>query len=117
MENYLIKFHKKLKGSSIFNKVAYFKNILYIPPLTEILREKCAPYLEFFWSVFSHIRTEYGELIRISLHSVFSPNVGKMRIAEKSKYGHFSRSENHKKTCGFLVISGGAEREKSHEMD
>ena len=25
------------------------------------LREKCS-YLEFFWSVFSHIRTEYGEI-------------------------------------------------------
>ena len=26
------------------------------------LREKC-PYLEFFWVVFSHIRTEYGEVV------------------------------------------------------
>ena len=28
------------------------------------LRKKC-PYLEFFWSVFSHIWTEYGEILRI----------------------------------------------------
>ena len=28
------------------------------------LREKC-PNLEFFWSVFPCIRTEYGELLRI----------------------------------------------------
>ena len=27
------------------------------------LREKC-PYSEFFWSVFSRIRTEYGEILR-----------------------------------------------------
>ena len=37
------------------------------------LREKC-PYLKFFWSVFSRIRTEYGEIRSIS---VFSPNAGK----------------------------------------
>ena len=33
------------------------------------LREKCQ-YLEFFWSVFSRIRTEYGEILRISPYSV-----------------------------------------------
>ena len=33
------------------------------------LREKC-PYSELFWSVFSRIRTEYGEILRISLYSV-----------------------------------------------
>ena len=33
------------------------------------LREKC-PYSEFFWPVFSRIRTEYGELLCISLYSV-----------------------------------------------
>ena len=27
------------------------------------MREKC-PYSEFFWSVFSRIRTEYGEILR-----------------------------------------------------
>ena len=41
------------------------------------LLEKC-PYSEFFWSVFSRIRTEYGP--------------------ENSEYGHFSRSVNWK-TC------------------
>ena len=33
------------------------------------LREKC-PYSEFFWSVFSCIRTEYGERQSISPYSV-----------------------------------------------
>ena len=55
------------------------------------LREKC-PYLELFWSVFSQIRTEYGEILRIQwiLHispntlntrylSVFSPNAVKYK--------------------------------------
>ena len=34
------------------------------------LREKC-PYSEFFWSVYSRIRTEYGKI------PVFSPTAGK----------------------------------------
>ena len=34
-----------------------------------ILRKKC-PYSEFFWSVFSRIWTEYGEILSISLYSV-----------------------------------------------
>ena len=34
----------------------------------------------FFWSVFSHIRTEYGEILRTRKNSVF---------------GHFSRSVKH----------------------
>ena len=40
-------------------------------PITGTLREKC-PYSEFFWSVFSTIRTEYGpEKIQIrTLHAV-----------------------------------------------
>ena len=33
------------------------------------LREKC-PYLDFLQSVFSHIRTEYGEILRISPYLV-----------------------------------------------
>ena len=32
---------------------------------------------EFSWSVFSCIRTEYGEILRIPYLSVFSPNVEK----------------------------------------
>ena len=33
------------------------------------LREKCQ-YLELFWSAFFLIRTEYGEILRISPYSV-----------------------------------------------
>ena len=33
------------------------------------MREKCL-YCEFFWSVFSRIRTEYGEMQSISQYSV-----------------------------------------------
>ena len=49
------------------------------------LREKC-PYLELFLSAFTCIRTEYGEILRISPYSV------RMRENEEqnnSEYGHF----------------------------
>ena len=52
------------------------------------LREKC-PHLEFFWSVFSRIRTEYRELRSTS------PNLVQMREntdQKNSSYGHLSRS-------------------------
>ena len=44
------------------------------PRIPDSLREKC-PYSESYWSVFSGIRTEYGE------------------IKKNSKYGHFLRSD------------------------
>ena len=40
----------------------------------------------FFWSVFSHIRTEYGEILRIQ------SKCGKIRTIKNSVFGHFSRS-------------------------
>ena len=43
------------------------------------LLEKCQ-YSESFWSVFFRIRTEYGEILRISPYSVWMENtVGKIR--------------------------------------
>ena len=46
----------------------------YFPIL--FLRKK-HPYSELFWSIFSRIRTDYGEVLRISPYSVFNPNTGK----------------------------------------
>ena len=40
------------------------KHIVYL-----VLRKKC-PYSELFWSAYSRIRTEYGEILRISPYSV-----------------------------------------------
>ena len=42
---------------------------VYLSFISHTLREKC-PYSEFFWSVFSRIRTEYGEILRTSAYSV-----------------------------------------------
>ena len=48
------------------------------------LREKC-PYLEFFWTVFSRIWTEYGGIRRENSDQ------------KNSEYGHFLRNvvSNH----------------------
>ena len=53
-----------------------------------ILREKC-PYSEIFWSVFSRIQTEYGEIWSTSPYSV---RMWENTDQENSEYGHFSRS-------------------------
>ena len=55
------------------------------------LREKCL-HSELFLSTFSRIRTEYGEILRISPYSV------RMRENEdqnNSEYGHFLRRARH----------------------
>ena len=47
------------------------------------LCEKC-PYSELFWSVFSHIRIEYGEIQSISQYSV---RMRENKDQNNSKYG------------------------------
>ena len=49
------------------------------------------PYQELFWSAFSRIQTEYGEILRISPHSVrMRENVG----LNNSEHGLSLRSES-----------------------
>ena len=52
------------------------------------LHKKCL-YSEFFWSVFSRIRTEYVEILLMSPYSVRMRENTDHKISE---YGHFSRS-------------------------
>ena len=67
--------------------------------------EKC-PYSELFWSVFSHIWTEYVEILRISPYSV---RLRENTDQNNSEYGHFLRSdtniENLILSPGFLVTN------------
>ena len=51
------------------------------------LREE-SPYSEFFRSVFSRIRTEYGEILNISLYLIW---IWENAEQKNSKYGNFSR--------------------------
>ena len=60
----------------------------YMNPLWWLLREKC-PYLELFWSAFSFILTEYGEIRSISPYSV---QMRENADQNNSEYGHFLRS-------------------------
>ena len=63
----MISSHVATKSST---KLFLMNNLLSIQQYrNHSLRKKC-PYLELFWSVFSRIRTEYGEILRISAYSV-----------------------------------------------
>ena len=66
--------------------------------------EKC-PYLEFYWSAFSHIRTEYGELLRKSSYSL---QMQENTDQENSKYAPFLLNVSHLKIfiTFFEPISG-----------
>ena len=55
----------------------------------QTLRKKF-PYSELFWSVYSRIRTEYGEIRSISSYSV---RMWENKDQNNSEYGHFSRIE------------------------
>ena len=64
------------------------------------LSEKCR-YSEFFWSVFSRIRTEYEQILRISPYSIRIQENGDQKISE---YGHFSRSASLKDRMTYFNI-------------
>ena len=53
---------------------------------------KCVQIRSFFWSVFSRIRTEFGEILHISLYSV---RIREIRTRKNSVFEHFSRSESY----------------------
>ena len=66
----------------------------------DALRKKC-PYSQFFWSVFFRIRTEYGDILRIS------PYLVRMREntdQKNSENGHLSRSDDVSRTILILDI-------------
>ena len=69
------------RGSKI--KLKALLNIMKLP-----LREKC-PYLELFWSAFSCIQAEYGEILRIYSYSV---RMRENAEQNNSEYGHLLRS-------------------------
>ena len=67
----------------------YYNKSLFISFWKNVrLQEKCL-YSELFWSVFSRIRSEYGEILGISPYSV---RVRENTDQNNSEYGHFLRS-------------------------
>ena len=64
----------------------------------------------FFWSVFSRIRTEYGEMFCISPYSVrmrslhIQSECGKIRTRKNSVFGHISHSVNLLESVDFSAF-------------
>ena len=78
-----IAFNTELHGRKI--NVPGYQEVRFLCHLLFSLRKK-SPYLKLFWSVFSRIRTEYGEMQSISPCSVrMRENVDQ----NNSDYGHF----------------------------
>ena len=78
---------KELQPFCIYDDPAY-------PIPYNTLRKKC-PYLELFWSAFSRIRTEYGEIRNISPYSV---RMRENTEQNNSEYGHFLSSKIDQET-------------------
>ena len=74
----------------LFGFVFFYIDMMTVPVfllLTLKLREKY-PYPEFFWSVFSRIGTEYGEILLISPYSI---QIWKNTDQKNSEYTRFLR--------------------------
>ena len=66
------------------------------------MREKC-PYSKLFWSIFSRIRTEYEEILRLS---PYSARMRENMDQNNSEYGQFLRSEGVLENTCSLRASG-----------
>ena len=69
--------------------------------VTYALRKKC-PYSELFWSVFSHIWTESGEIRSISPYSI---RMRENADQNNSEHGHFSRSDSDMLTGNLFTMA------------
>ena len=102
-------------GLSILRKVYVGKLILYHWSL-----RKKYPYLEFFWSIFSCIRTKYGK-VRSNL-SVFTLNAGKYELEKLRIRSLFTQCVSfytpwkYQKNRGFLMLLRCIGRDWWHEM-
>ena len=63
-------------------------NQILIPQESEYYCMKSIQIRSYFWSVFSSIRTEYGEILSLRIQSEHR----KIRTRNNSVFGHFSRS-------------------------
>ena len=80
--------------------VAFIFTISFYPLLLYTLHENC-PFSELFWSAFSHICTESGEILRISLCSVRrQENTDR----NNSEYRHFLRNDILVLISGILLF-------------
>ena len=80
-----IKFSLLVKPNTFIAKEHYTRAISVNPFYSSAPFETC-PYSELFWSMFSPIRTEWGEIIRIFPYSV---SMRENTDQNNSEYGHF----------------------------
>ena len=71
----------------ILFSIVFWSLDLFVKTIDKVSLRKTCPYSELFWSVFSHICTEYGEILHISPYSV---RMRENTNQNNSKYGHFS---------------------------
>ena len=90
MLTYVLKILISLKLLVQYYKPSQLPRFLEEHCLLRPLREKC-PNTEFFWSVFSYIRTECGDFIR-RVNLRIQSEYRKIRTRKKSVFGHSSRS-------------------------
>ena len=97
---YLDTFHTvrflKLWNCSYYQKIDYRCFVEFLEPhfYSHCCQhcEKCVQTRTFFWSVFSRIRTEYGEIRSIFPYSV---RMRENTDRKNSEFGHFSRSATY----------------------
>ena len=77
-----------------FTSKALWKAIIVRSTLKYPQRKKC-PYSESYWSIFSRIRTDYGEIFLIS---PYSDRIRENTYQNNSEYGHFLRSDLFEKS-------------------
>ena len=82
------------------NTQNFRKIICYTVQLLSFTLRKRCPHSEFFWSVYSRIRTEYGEIFRISPYSV---RMWKYTDQENSEYGHLLCSVKLQTLCNTII--------------
>ena len=85
-----------LSEPSHFSQTSHFYKMIFpCPPITIfVIKIHCVKSVQirsYFWSVFSCIRTEYGDLL-VNLH--IESEYRKIRTRNNSAFGHFSISDS-----------------------
>ena len=91
-------------SSSQLLRIGYWHGYSFVIDFTYcyvLLSHVTCPYLELIWSVFSRIRTEYGDMRSISLYSV---RMRENTDQNNSKYGHFLPSDCYYANVNFLSL-------------
>ena len=90
LRNSILSKNTGIKSKGNFNTLKLLKRLRVLFNFGQTLRKNYW-YSELFWSVFSRIWTDYGEIRSISLYSVQMRDIADQN---NSEHGHFLRSES-----------------------